>query len=146
MVGLSWSDCVIISCGDLWTRIFGYRIYLPTVLKGVNLSYEKKNIIKVAGFLIILGFVLWKINSVVVQPATVGTNSRYRAFYKEEPENTWDGVLLGSSVVDRGWAAPLAWHEHGIALYAMSSDSLPLPFVTNIIEEIRKKQDVKFLL
>lgn len=107
---------------------------------------RKKQIFKVAGFLIVLSFILWKINSVFVQPATVGTNSRYRAFYKEEPENTWDGVLLGSSVVDRGWAAPLAWHEHGLAMYAMSTDSLPLPFVTNVIEEIRKKQDVKFFI
>lgn len=106
----------------------------------------KKQTLRVIMFIVVVFFVLFVINKILVQPAVVDTNARYHAFYKAEPENTWDGVLLGSSVVDRAWAAPLAWHEQGIALYAMSIDSLPLPFVTSVMKEVRKKQDTNFFI
>ncbi|WP_047834917.1 hypothetical protein, partial [Robinsoniella sp. RHS] len=96
----------------------------------------KKQILRMICFLMLAGGAFYVMNGIFVKPASIEINDRYEAFYKRETKNSWDGALIGSSVVDRAWAAPLAWNEYGVALYPMSTDSLPLPFVTNLIEEI----------
>lgn len=106
----------------------------------------KKQILRMVCFLMLAGGIFYVMNGIFVKPASIEINDRYDAFYKREAKNSWDGALIGSSVVDRAWAAPLAWNEYGMALYPMSTDSLPLPFVTNLIEEIHKKQNTNFFV
>jgi len=71
--------------------------------------------------------------------------TRFNEFY-EEPRNTWDGVVLGTSCIDRGWAPPLAWNEYGMTVYNMATNGQPMILTTGLLEEIRKTQDVKFVI
>ena len=51
--------------------------------------------------------------------------------------------MLGTSCVDRQWAAPLAWKEYGMTVYAMNTDVQPLYLTTSLLDEVRRTQDVK---
>lgn len=106
----------------------------------------KKQAFRTAVFFVLLVGILWGLNSLFVHPAADGTTARYRAFYKEEKENTWDAVYIGNSVVERAWVAPLAWHEHGIAVYSMSTDLQPMNLTVNVLKEVKKKQNVKLAI
>lgn len=99
-------------------------------------------------FLFILAVFLWIAGSVIGMPKTddvVLMTRRFQALYTEE-ENTWDGILVGVSTADRSWAAPLAWENYGMAVYPMSTDG-QVPFLTtNLIDEVRKYQDISFVI
>lgn len=99
-------------------------------------------------FLFILAVLLWIVGSVIGMPKTddvVLMTRRFQALYTEE-EDTWDGILVGVSTADRSWAAPLAWENYGMAVYPMSTDG-QVPFLTtNLIDEVRKYQDISFVI
>lgn len=88
---------------------------------------------------------LW-LSYIFVSPEGSGMSSRFHDFYKKEKENTWDAAFLGSSVVSRAWAAPVAWHEHGLAIYSMATDSQLFLMTTDLMEEVLKKQNVPLFI
>lgn len=106
----------------------------------------KKQGLRLVLFLLILGMAFCALVRVFGMPTNkdtaLGVMKRYNDFY-DEPENTWDCVLLGTSCVDRQWAAPLAWKDYGMAVYAMNTDVQPLYLTTFLLDEVRKTQDVK---
>lgn len=106
----------------------------------------KKQGLRLVCFTLILGIILCAVISVFGMPmdkdTALGVMKRYNDFY-DEPENTWDCVLLGTSCVDRQWAAPLAWKEYGMTVYAMNTDVQPMYLTTNLLDEVRKTQDIK---
>ncbi|MCI9081576.1 MAG: hypothetical protein HFI70_04505 [Lachnospiraceae bacterium] len=106
----------------------------------------KKQGLRLISFLLVLGLILYGLVRVFGMPTNkdtaLGVMKRYNDFY-DEPENTWDCVMLGTSCVDRQWAAPLAWNEYGMAVYAMNTDVQPLYLTTCLLDEVRKTQDVK---
>jgi len=73
------------------------------------------------------------------------TSSRWNGFYSEA-ENTIDGIIVGASMVDRAWAAPLAWHEWGVRLYPLSTGSQPIAATIGVIEEARKTQNLQVII
>ena len=95
-------------------------------------------------FFVLLGMVLSSVIRVFGLPLERDTwnITRFNEFY-EAPKNTWDCVIIGTSCVDRGWAAPLAWNEYGMTVYNMATGAQPIILVTGILEEVRKTQDVK---
>lgn len=105
----------------------------------------KKQGLRLVLFVMVLGIVLCAMISVFDIPAegdTLNIKKRYNDFY-DEPENTWDCVLVGTSCVDREWVAPLAWKNYGMTVYAMNTDVQPMYLTTNVLKEIRKRQNVK---
>lgn len=108
----------------------------------------KRQGIRAAVFILLLsGIILW-INSVLSTPKTpdvVRMTRRFQELYSD-PENTWDGILLGTSVTDRAWAAPLAWEEYGMAVYPMSTDGQPIMMTTGLIEEVLKYHELSFVV
>ena len=65
----------------------------------------KKQGIRSVLFILALSMVLCLIVNVFTIPAegdTLSVKKRYNDFY-DEPENTWDCVLVGTSCVDREW-------------------------------------------
>lgn len=70
---------------------------------------------------------------------------RFNCFYAQD-ENTMDGIYIGASGVDRYWAAPQAYRDDGIAVFAMSSSSMPLVTYKYMIKEVLKTQEPKVLL
>lgn len=105
----------------------------------------KKQGLRLVLFSLILGVIVCALIRVFGMPTdrdtALGVMKRYNDFY-DEPENTWDCVLLGTSCVDRQWAAPLAWKEYGMAVYAMNTDVQPMYLTTYLLDEVRKTQDV----
>lgn len=107
----------------------------------------KKQGLRAVLFFVVLGMVLGGVIRVFGIPLErpVWNVTRYNAFYKE-PRNTWDGVVLGTSCIDRGWVAPLAWNDYGMTVYDMATNGQPMILATGLLDEIRKTQDVKFAI
>ena len=70
--------------------------------------------LRLAVFMALLGIILNTVIGVFGLPADGGTISIKRRFgeFYNEPEDTWDCVLVGTSCVDRDWVAPMAWTEY----------------------------------
>lgn len=107
----------------------------------------KKQGLKAISFFVVLGIVLGSVVRVFGIPLErpVWNVTRFNEFY-EEPRNSWDGVVLGTSCIDRGWVPPLAWNEYGMTVYNMATNGQPTILCTGLLEEIRKTQDVKFAI
>lgn len=108
----------------------------------------KRQGIRAIVFLALLGSILLWINDAIGTPRNSDVILMTRRFDElySDPKNTWDGILLGTSVVDRAWAAPLAWEEYGMAVYPMSTDGQPIMMTTSVIEEVLKYHDLSFVV
>lgn len=108
----------------------------------------RKQGIRAVFFLLILFMIMWILGSVIGMPkdADIVLNTRrFNALYSEE-KDIWDGIFIGTSLADRAWAAPLAWEEHGMAVYPMATDGQPFVLSASIIEEVLKYQDISFVM
>lgn len=97
-------------------------------------------------FLAILIGALWVIDAnlrFAPEVQSVLIDQRFKEMYTDT-ENTWDGVILGSSNADRAWAAPLAYKEYGMALYPMTVDGGPFVLIPNVLGEVLKRQELSF--
>ena len=63
----------------------------------------------------------------------------YRSLY-QEPDNSYDALIVGGSNVYTFWQAPLAWKEYGIAAFPLSTPGLPCDAIPYLIEEAEKTQ------
>lgn len=70
-------------------------------------------------------------------------DQRFHEMYTDT-ENTWDGVLLGSSNGDRAWAAPLAYETYGMTMFPMTLDGNPFVLIPNELKEVLKRQNISF--
>ncbi len=107
----------------------------------------KRQAVRVIVFICIAAGIFMGLNTLAKSPQdddAVQVTRRFDEFY-EDKEDTWDGVLIGASAVDRGWAAPAAWHQYGMAVYAMDTDAFPLMMTTCLLDEILTRQDISFV-
>ncbi len=106
----------------------------------------KRQAVRVIVFICIAAGIFMGLNALAKSPQNadvVQVTRRFDEFY-EDTENTWDGILIGSSPVDRGWAAPAAWHQYGMAVYALDTDAFPLMMTTSLLDEVQTRQDISF--
>lgn len=107
----------------------------------------KKQGVRAVLFGVVLIAILWWIDGTLRLNPRIFSNRmmiwRFDEMYTDQ-KNTWDGVIVGTSLADRDWAAPAAWEEYGMAVYPMSTDSQPFVLTSNVIEEVLKYQDVSF--
>lgn len=73
------------------------------------------------------------------------TRERYNTFYSL-PDNTVDGIILGTSGADRYLLSSVAWKEKGFTFFPMSSGHQPLFLTKFIIKEALKSQDLKAIV
>lgn len=66
--------------------------------------------------------------------------SAREAGFKNEPENSLDAVFIGSSHVYTYFQPPLAWNDHGIAVYSYTVSSMQNWSLKYRIAEARKTQ------
>ena len=79
---------------------------------------------------------------------TMGNDTGYQAvegFYHEN-KNSLDAVFIGSSHVWRGWIAPLAWEDYGIAVWSYAMPSTHCNAIPFQIKEIHKTQPEALLI
>lgn len=107
---------------------------------------KKQGIRALLFLVIVIGILSWLDKHYRFEPteANLAISRRFHEMYTE-PKDTWDGVLLGASQVDRAWAAPRAWSNCGMAVYPMSTDGCPFVLTSNLIEEVLKYQDISFV-
>ena len=72
-------------------------------------------------------------------------DSKYVMQYYYEPENSLDGVVLGSSAAYRYWCPPEAFNRHGMAVYCYGIRSMPIFANKYYIDSILKTQDPEFI-
>lgn len=74
------------------------------------------------------------------------TRERFNTYYSI-PEGAVDGIILGTSGVDRYWLGALGWKEEGITMFPLSSGHQPMFLTKFVIEEALKHQpDIKTIV
>ncbi len=68
------------------------------------------------------------------------------AGFYQEPENTVDAVFVGASNTYMFFQPPLAWEDHGIAVYNLTSGSMPARALKYMMKEAHKKQPDALLI
>lgn len=106
----------------------------------------KRQGLRAIAFLIVLTAVLLGCNACIGMPKNDNVILMTRRFkeMRTDPKDTWDGVVIGTSISDRSWAAPLAYQEYGMAVYPMGTDGQPFMLSVELLEEIRSYQDISF--
>lgn len=66
-------------------------------------------------------------------------------FYAEE-DDTIDCIYFGSSATQRGWVVPAAYHDEGVASYAMSCGTQPFVLTEYLMKESLKTQSPKLFI
>lgn len=99
-----------------------------------------KILLRVIAFSVVLLMLLAGISMLLNAPGTSRVNYQWIHSFYDEPKNTLDGVLIGSSHLFTGWLAPLAWEQQGIAVWPFTSSRQPMVVAKELIEEARKTQ------
>lgn len=110
---------------------------------------RKKNIspwIKALVFLLLLLSLVLSLQG-IFNIGNVTNNYLSVAGFHDEPRDTLDAVYIGGSNVYYFWQPSLAWQEYGMAVYSLSTASMPVRAFRYEIEEARKTQpDALFIL
>ena len=100
---------------------------------------KKKNAIVLIILWMLLGII---IISPVMDLFKINADFTYqgvKGFYAEKA-NSLDAVYFGTSNVHSFWQPPLAWKDHGIAVYSFSVDAQPVKALPYMLEEAHKTQ------
>lgn len=111
------------------------NIVVTETNKKENKRYRQRIIIFVGIFLILFAAMLWLFSN----HPDHRTYQMIGGFY-EEPENSLDGVYVGSSNCYAFWNPLVAWNNYGLTIYPYSSGSQPFYATEYIIREARKTQ------
>jgi len=98
-----------------------------------------KIILQTVAFLLVLMIVVFAVPGRILAVSTPGNYGRVKGFYAERP-GSLDAVFIGASNVHSFWQPAIGWQTHGIAVYNLSFDSMPIMCSRYLIEEARKKQ------
>lgn len=105
----------------------------------------KKQIIRCIGFLTALCMVVIILCDLFELPNNSNYDKRFYT-YRNFPQETIDGVFIGTSSADRYWMAAKAYEEYGMTVFPLSSDAMPTWLFINVIEEAYKYQNPKLIL
>lgn len=105
---------------------------------------KKLKCIQILCFLVILALAAGYAFHCYSDPKNYITRS-YEAFY-DEPKDTIDGVVFGTSVALYGWTPPAAWQEYGMPVYQLASTVQPFGPLPALIDFVRSRQDIKYVI
>lgn len=106
---------------------------------------KSKNAKRMLIFLVLAIAFLVYFSFVFTFPRGSMVRERLNTFYAL-PEDTVDGVYIGTSGVDRYWISQLGYKNKGLTCYAITSGHQPLTLAKHLMEEVEKSQDVKFFV
>jgi len=95
-------------------------------------------------FILFIAFLIY-FSFVFMFPRGSMVRERMNTFY-ELPEDSVDGVYIGTSGVDRYWISQLGYKNKGISCFAITSGHQPLVLAKHIMEEVEKTQNPKFFV
>ncbi len=68
------------------------------------------------------------------------------AGFYQEPENSLDAVFIGASNTFEFFQPPLAWEDHGIAVYNYTAPAMPVQGLKYVMKEVHQKQPDALLI
>ncbi len=101
-------------------------------------SISKKNTISFVIFLD-LGIFVFSYVQDWFKSQDIPTYQGFKGFYKER-KNSLDAVYIGSSNVYYYWQSPLAWGNHGMAVWNYNAGAMPAEALPYLMNEVRKTQ------
>ncbi len=104
----------------------------------------RKEILRAVAFLLIMCTVLLVLCDLFEHENSL-LSRRYETFYDLE-KNTVDGIIVGTSGIDRYWMSSKAYEDYGMTVYPLSTDSQPAWLITEIIDEALKYQNPEFII
>ena len=99
----------------------------------------RKKLIRTALFLILVALLLGSANHVLGSSGDATGRQLIRGFY-HEPKDSVDAVYIGGSDVFMFFQPPLAWRNHGIAVWNFASNAQPFAAAEDLIREASKRQ------
>lgn len=73
-------------------------------------------------------------------------NTRFINTFDEMPDDTVDGIVLGSSVIAHGWVSAVSWEKYGMAAFQFGTSVQPIGSIPGFIEYAQKKHDIKYVV
>ena len=95
-------------------------------------------------FILLLCVALTGVFHCYSQPKTF--NSRFINSFADMPDNTVQGVAIGSSVIAHAWVSAIAYEKYGLTTAQFGSSVQPFGAVKGFIEYAQKNQDIKFVI
>ncbi len=105
---------------------------------------KNKNWLRSVAFMLVLCIAVLGVMHCYSQPKNF--NARFINTFIEMPDNTVDGIIVGSSVVAHAWLSPVSWEKYGLAAYQFGSSVQPFAAIKGFIEYADKNQDLKYVI
>ena len=107
--------------------------------------FFSKNITRAIIFLCITGLLTAGCSSVFGFADPDRTNTVLEQFYELE-DNTVECIFFGSSVAQRAYVTPIAYHEYGVPAYTLGTGTQPLVLTKYLMKEALKTQTPKLFV
>lgn len=105
-------------------------------------KFFSNNTVRAAAFLIIAAILVAGCSHLFRFVDAERTNTVFEDFYGLEDDSA-DCIFFGSSVTQRGYITPVAYHEYGIPAYLLATGTQPFWMTKYLMEETLKTQSPK---
>ncbi|MGN0518907.1 MAG: hypothetical protein ACI4II_09325 [Acutalibacteraceae bacterium] len=95
-------------------------------------------------FFVLLFFILSYIFNCFSYPKSY-CSYNIQAFY-EEPKNTIDGLVIGTSVIPYAWQTTVAFEEYGITVYQVGTSKQAFGIIPEYLDVLMDYQDIKYVV
>ena len=73
-------------------------------------------------------------------------NTRFINTFEEMPDNTVEGIELGSSVIAHSWVSAVSWEKYGMTAFQFGTSVQPIGSIPAFIEYASKNHDIKYVV
>ncbi|MBR3816318.1 MAG: hypothetical protein IKJ27_06305 [Clostridia bacterium] len=101
----------------------------------------KKQLLRSVAFLLVVASMLYMLCDLFEYQNTY-ISENFKTFRNLE-KNTVDGVVIGTSGIDRYWNSAKAYDEYGLTMYPLASDGMPSWLIISLLKEAERNQDLK---
>ncbi len=105
----------------------------------------KKQFLRAIAFFLCVAVMVVGLCDLFEETNTQNSNKRFYK-YRNLEKNTVDAVMVGTSGTDRYWIPSQAYEKYGMTVYPMSTNSMPVFLLINLIEEVYTYQNPELLI
>ncbi|MBE6801066.1 MAG: hypothetical protein E7529_07655 [Ruminococcaceae bacterium] len=105
----------------------------------------KKQFLRAIAFFLCVAVMVVGLCDLFEETNTQNSNKRFYK-YRNLKEDTVDAVMVGTSGTDRYWIPSQAYEKYGMTVYPMSTNSMPVFLMINLIEEVYTHQNPELLI
>lgn len=105
----------------------------------------ENNKVRAAVFLSIIATIVISCNHFIGFADASRSNIAFEEFYSKQ-DNTIDSIYFGSSVTQRAFVVPVAFHEYGLTSYSLACGTQPFVLTKYLMQEALKTQSPKLFI